>query len=134
MDTQNLTNINLLTMAQYNSITNPSANNLYAVETPAVITQCYSSGTEGYILFSNGLCIQYGKHARVTQEDTITLYKGYSTLDYIIQATFYNTGLNADGRPLLTYETNKTVNSFVFNSYTGYTGCYWMTIGYVDLG
>ncbi len=134
MYTQNLTNINFLTKSQYDNITNPSLSNLFAVETPAVITQCYSSGTEGYILFSNGLCIQYGKHARITQEDTITLYKEYSNLDYIVQATFYNTALNTDGRPLLTYETNKTVNSFVFNSYTSYTGCYWMTIGYVDLG
>lgn len=132
MQEQNFSNINFLSQSQYDSIETPLATDLYAVKIPAVIIECFCEGTEGYIVYSNKLCIQWGKYTRTSTNDTITLFKEYSNTDYNIQATFYHTTLNTDGRPLLLYETNKTVGSFVINSYTAYAGAYWQTIGYLE--
>lgn len=132
METKNFRNINFLTQTQYDNIEEPSKENLYAVKIPAVIVESYINGTDGYIVYSNKLCIQWGKHTRVSVNDTITLLKEYTNADYNIQATFYHTTLSTDGRPLLVYETNKAVNSFVINSYTAYVGAYWQTIGYLE--
>lgn len=104
----------------------------FAKKTSVYIKETHLNGTSGYILYSNGLCEQWGKAARSAASDTVTLLKSYKNVDYNLQISPYHTTLNTDGRPPLIYETSKAVDSFVFNLYTSYAGIYWKTSGYVN--
>jgi len=80
-------NINFLTKTQYDEITTPSTNELWAIETPVVI-ESYIGAGHGYLLYSNHTLIQWGKEYVNASPSTITfstnLLKNFSTADYSI--------------------------------------------------
>lgn len=99
-----------------------------------VLVKPYSNGTSWYNLFSDGWCEQGGQIARTAAKQSITLLQPYKDTDYSIFMQPYHTTASADGRPVLSFEgtDGKTTESFTYNSYTGYAGCYWRTRGYTD--
>lgn len=98
----------------------------------ATIIEWYESGTEGYILYSNNYCEQWGKAGRTAVSQAITLFKPYRDVNYGIMLQPYHTALSTDGRPPLVYNAETTTDGFTINLYTGYAGAYWRTYGFVQ--
>ena len=98
----------------------------------ATIIEWYESGTEGYILYSNNYCEQWGKAGRTSASQTITLFKPYRDVNYGIVLQAYHTTLSTDGRPPLVYNAETASDSFTINLYTGYAGAYWRTYGFIQ--
>ena len=98
----------------------------------ATIIEWYESGTEGYILYSNNYCEQWGKVGRTAASQAITLFKPYRDVNYGIVLQAYHTALSTDGRPPLVYNADTAPDSFTINLYTGYTGVYWRTYGFIQ--
>jgi hypothetical protein len=57
--TESLTNVTLLSKEQYDGISDPSKNELWAVETPVVVEN-YQNGTSWYRVYSDGWVEQGG--------------------------------------------------------------------------
>lgn len=118
------TNINFLSKEQYDEITNPAIDELWAVETPAVI-ETMNNGTSGYLAFSNGLIIQWGKQFAQATSFTVNLLKNYQFTDYNIQCT--DTGsvrVSFAASPLSTSQFT------VYSGTTNPINVYWYTVGY----
>ena len=98
----------------------------------ATIIEWYESGTEGYILYSNNYCEQWGKAGRTAASQAITLFKPYRDVNYGIVLQAYHTALSTDGRPPLVYNAETAPDSFTINLYTGYAGAYWRTYGFIQ--
>lgn len=100
----------------------------------AWIIDTYVNGTSGYILYSNGLCEQWGvtKSSRGGTPRTVTLIKAYSNSNYFVVLTSYEGG--SAGAQYNNFQcTKRTPESF-----TAKAGCNesivlgWQTIGYVE--
>lgn len=104
----------------------------------AYIVESYKNGTSGYIVYSNGLCEQWGI---ITLSDsglkTVSLIKKYVSSDYIATTSqFLASGGNT---PVDIYNgsmggSTKTPSSFMVirvNANTTYY-CNWRTIGYIS--
>lgn len=98
----------------------------------ATIIEWYESGTEGYIVYSNNYCEQWGKVGRTAVSQAITLFKPYRDVNYGIVLQAYHTALSTDGRPPLVYNADTAPDGFTINLYTGYAGAYWRTYGFVQ--
>jgi hypothetical protein len=98
----------------------------------ATIIEWYESGTEGYVLYSNNYCEQWGKAGRTATSQAITLFKPYRDVNYGIVLQAYHTALGTDGRPPLVYNAETKSDGFTINLYTGYAGAYWRTYGFVQ--
>ena len=96
------------------------------------IIDWYESDTEGYVVYSNNYCEQWGKVGRTAVSQAITLFKPYRDVNYGIQLQAYHTALSTDGRPPLVYNAETSKDSFTINLYTGYAGAYWRTYGFVQ--
>lgn len=97
------------------------------------IIDTYVSGTSGYVLYSNGLCEQWGSTKRSAggPTRTITLLKPYSNTDYFVVLTSYEGGSGA------AQYNNFQCTQKAFDSFKARAGCNesiamgWQTIGYV---
>ena len=98
----------------------------------ATIIEWYESGTEGYVVYSNNYCEQWGKAGRTAASQAITLFKPYRDVNYGIVLQAYHTALSTDGRPPLVYNVDTAPDGFTINLYTGYAGAYWRTYGFIQ--
>ena len=100
----------------------------------ATITSYTNSHSGGVIVYSNNYCIQFGKVTRSAATETITLARAYKDVDYAKFIQAFHTAASTDGRPPLVHEpttSGTTTDSFIVNIYTGYTGYYWRTEGFL---
>ena len=98
------------------------------------IKEFVTSGTDGYIVYSNGSCEQWGFVSNVGTSATINLYKEYSDIYYnktlgVTTNSANDTGGVSDVTVLQnTTDTSTTTTSFNISSLSG-VSVYWRTIG-----
>ncbi len=97
------------------------------------IIDYWEQGTEGYIVYSNGYCEQWG-FASTT--GTISLLKEYKDINYNVQVSTKETG-GGSGLPCSNY-SNQTTNSFFvrldYVTANRNAGAPWRTLGYLAEG
>ena len=102
------------------------------VEIPAII-DTYTNGANGYIVYSNGLCEQWGKSVEpMSTSVSISLLKNYKDTNYFVVATISGSNSKTTGA---TNVTSKTISSFNTESnYTAYANrdIDWFTTGYIS--
>lgn len=70
------------------------------------IKTIYTSGTSGYVIYSNGFCIQWGKSTSKTSgSQAVSLSKTYSNTNYQIQTTVYDTSTSATSSAVISAQT-----------------------------
>lgn len=110
-----------------------SADNL--VETP-VIVECYNLTGAGYIVYSNGLCWQWGNGTAPSTANTwgtkVTLYKKHAVNSYRIFLT--NHGNTSTAGALKFRGETKTESSFEVASSVQGTAFQWITFGQLAEG
>ena len=97
------------------------------------ITETYVNGASGYIVYSNGLCEQWGATTNSgTSSATVTLIKPYKDTNYNVLATKNSSdGKNPNNAASWNINT-KTVSSFLYSQGdSNGKGCNWRTIGYI---
>ena len=131
------TNINFLTKAQYSEISNPSMSELWAIETPNIV-ETNEDGEDGYIIWSNGYCEQWGRVAKALThaEVTVGLHKTMADVNYNCQITLYSstTGTHTssfNAEYVVAYDLK--VNSFkVYSSTEDNLKQMWRVSGYIS--
>ena len=103
-------------------------------ENIGVITTKYSSGANGYVVFSNNLCIQWGTFAKNTSYTQVSLLRNFSNANYCVVTTPNTDSVsNAVDTGGITYAAwifpaySKTTSSFRVKALS--TG-QWIAIGY----
>lgn len=79
--TSSLKNVNLLSRAQYDAISNPAEDELWAVESPCIV-ETYQNGTSWYRVYSDGWCEQGGKIITAGSNTTVQLLKEMDNTEY----------------------------------------------------
>lgn len=100
----------------------------------ATVTRTYSSGSSGYMVFSNGLCVQWGKYHGTIGAYTahaVSLALTYANTDYITLATGSPADYIVGAYPDTTSSFNIRARFYDddLGSYTITTDVYWTTIG-----
>lgn len=108
-------------------ITEALADKIGKTECKAYVTEAYQNGTSGYMVYSNGLCEQWGYS---TAGLKISFIKPYKDTNYAITMGLNIITNNIPVFSQISY-TDKTADSFVFSSSTGGPGA-WRTIGYIS--
>ena len=102
-------------------------------DTKPYITETYVNGTSGYVVYSNGLCEQWGISTIDSTYTTINLTKTYRDADYMVLLTFNDqTNVFIGGYPLCS--RSKKASFFVIADYNKVsTATYkgWYTKGYI---
>lgn len=92
----------------------------------------------GYVKFSNGLILQWGKHARTTDYEQITFPISFTNVNYTCISTSYDLNSNADVTAAYsgTYNSGKypeeqerTVSRFYVKTGSNAGGRDWIAIG-----
>ena len=97
-------------------------------ECPAYIKKFYINQTEGYVLYSNNLCVQWGQVGAINTK--ITLIKPYKSADYNI--TLGSSIQNACPSVTNVNEKDFTYTYTTINSSAKFLSGWWQTIGYVE--
>ena len=116
--TENLTNVNLLSKEQYDSVTSPSAEELWAVETPTVVETYAGGNGNWYRIYSDGWVEQGGTFGRAFSsytEKAITLLKPFDNVYYNITAIGSHTSALGEC-PTVKTKTNTRFSVIVYNS------------------
>lgn len=104
----------------------------------ATITNSYSSGSAGYIVYSNGLCIQWGKWTGTIgayASKTVTLAQSYKDTDFIVNVTADQAAYIIGGKPTAKDEFNhfsRFYDDDLGSATQPNANVYWRTIGYVS--
>jgi hypothetical protein len=77
METLGLKNVNLLTREQYDGVSVPAQDELWAVE-----VETYSNGTSWYRVYADGWCEQGGIMNGIDTGTSLTLIKPYKDTNY----------------------------------------------------
>lgn len=108
--TDKLKNVNLLTKAQYDGISNLASDELYAVETPTIVETYSDAAGNWYRIYSDGWIEQGGLYVgNNNQSGTLTLLKPYSDLDYIINLQQNRNGAATTNAPVIYGKTTSTI-------------------------
>lgn len=126
--TSTLSEIKVLSQSAFSSISSTNDSMLYFVEEQGSITE-YHSGTSGYIIFPDGLCIQWGQLSATTSGATQNLTKKYADTNYASYATTFSASRNAYVMSCI----NMTAQQIKIYAYTN-SPCKWMTIGQLASG
>lgn len=93
------------------------------------IIESYVNGTEGYNVYSNGYCEQWGQFFYVAN-GTITLLKEYKAPDYCILLTDTDVS-DTGGVATSTAVSNRTANSITLSTTSEADNIFWKTCGYI---
>ena len=93
------------------------------------IIESYVNGTEGYNVYSNGYCEQWGQFFYVAN-GTITLLKEYKAPNYCILLTDTDVS-DTGGVATSTAVSNRTVNSITLSTTSEADNIFWKTCGYI---
>lgn len=127
--TTNLSNIKIMSATNFANVATTLDDTLYFVESSLPKITEYHSGTSGYIIFPDGLCIQWGQLSATTSGATQNLTKKYADTNYASYATTFSASRN-------TYVmscTNTSAQQIKIYAYTN-SPCKWMTIGQLASG
>ena len=127
--TTDLSNIKIMSATNFANVLTTLDDTLYFVESSLSKITEYHSGTSGYIIFTGGLCIQWGQLSATTSGATQNLTKKYADTNYASYATTYSASRN-------TYVmscTNTSAQQIKIYAYTN-SPCKWMTIGQLASG
>lgn len=116
--TLRLKNINLLTKSQYDAISDPSIEELYAVEIPTVVETYSDDNGNWYRIYSDGWVEQGGTFGGAFSpytEKAITLLKPFDNVYYNITAIGSHTAALGDC-PAVKTKTNTGFSVIVYNS------------------
>lgn len=116
--TAQLKNVNLLTKAQYDGISDLALNELYAVETPTIVETYSDDNGNWYRIWSDGWVEQGGTFGAAFSsytEKTITLLKPFSDKYYHISAIGSHTSALGDC-PTVKTKTTTQFSVIVYNS------------------
>ena len=127
--TSTLADIKVLSQNAFSSVTTTNDDTLYFVEEEQSNITEYSSGTSGYIIFPNGLCIQWGQLNATTSGVTQNLTKTYADTNYATYAVAYVAGR---GNYMMSC-TNTSASQIKIYTYTN-CACKWTTIGQLASG
>lgn len=127
--TSNLSNIKVMSTANFANVTTTSDDTLYFVEATLPKITEYSSGSSGYVIFTNGTCIQWGQVSATTSGATQSLTKKYADTNYATYASVFNSSRVA--YTITCYNTS--ANQIKIFSSTACT-CKWLTIGKLASG
>lgn len=133
-------NINFLSQLQYAGVTNPSFEQIWAVETPSIVDFAQDASGNGYAVFSNDFCIMWGQVTRATTGGiTVTLPRedGYNNANYRVYATLRASDAYTSSATFPpTYTQSITNTTFVINANNASTtniGFFdWFTIGQIS--
>ncbi len=119
-------------MANHWCNTEPTTSSTASKARPVVIIENYVNGTSGYILYSNGLCEQWGHIGATGAVVTTTFIKPFKNTDYCIVSNFINgTTNNSFGARQISI-LSKTETSFkIDRDYADRGSTDWRAIGYV---
>lgn len=111
--------------------------NTPSIQAPYLKTS-YASGTSGYVIWSNGYCIQWGAVLGTTSvqgDKTITFAKTFKDKSFNFTFSYSNdknsTSMNDSGYEVYTSRTN---NSTIVHSTTNIHGYSWNVCGYLASG
>lgn len=97
----------------------------------AVLTT-YTSGNTGYVIYSNGLCAQWGmtSFAMRNNKTTISLPKTFANTNFSVTLGKFN---DRESNPFISSKTASTI--VASSAYTGSTAaagnCHWRAVGYL---
>ncbi len=95
------------------------------------IIESYVNGTEGYNIYSNGYCEQWGKIADTTTSGTVTYLKSFKDVNYNLQvADIINTTTDTGGGGNNPIGSDFTVNGFRYDKANTHWIC-WKASGYI---
>lgn len=109
MTTSNLSNINFMSLAQYNALETKNSNEIYNVEC-AVVVNSYNDGTNWFRKWSDGW-VEQGGIVPLTMK-TVTLMLGFQDENYTLLLTPY-IGTNAT-----VWVSERKTTTFSWNVYT----------------
>lgn len=128
-NTQNLTNINILNQEQFENISEPSKNELWAVK----IETFHDENGNWYRLYPDGWIEQGGRFLTSGTSGTLTFLKPMKDANYSImssESTFTNNSSDTSGVSECTYWSNFTDKSARYSCVKGRT-IFWEVKGYV---
>ena len=108
-------------------VTEALADKIGTTECKAYITETYENGTSGYVVYSNGLCEQWGVKPYISGQEIVKLLKNYINTDYNVQTT-YNSG-NLSNGAMCVY--NMTTTSFDVKLWST-QAVFWRACGYIS--
>lgn len=127
-----LSGIKLYSEANFANVSSTDDDKLYFVEDSGgggAITE-YVSGTSGYLIFPNGMCIQWGETTGSTSGVNQNLTKTYADTNYNLQVT-----LNmAVSSYYMCGGTKYSASRIKIYTYSSNFPCHWMTIGQLASG
>ena len=126
----NLSEIKIMSQANFDDLSALDQSKLYFVEAGAVVKETVISGTSGYIVFTSGACIQWGQVSASTSGATVNLTKTYSDTNFAVicspvgssKIQYVQTGYASSASAIK-----------VFNYSGSATSC-WLTIGQLAEG
>lgn len=127
--TTDLKNIRIMSEANFANVTTTSDDTLYFVESSLPKITENKSGTSGYVIFTDGTCIQWGQISATTNGTTQTLSKTYIDTKYATLATVFN-----NSRTSYVVNCNNTSGSQIKIFASTNCNCKWMTIGKLASG
>jgi hypothetical protein len=124
METLGLKNVNMLTKEQYDGVSVPATDELWAVE-----TETYSDEFGNwYRIYPDGWIEQGGKVAATAQGIVINLLKPYSNANYSVMRTNESSSTTgSSARMEGVYSLTKT--SFTVDGFSGVTSVIWEAKG-----
>lgn len=126
-------------IGSYTTDSNGNTNNIYSYgksstqyNPQATLIDIYENGASAYMLWSNGLCIQWGTISvgGGTANTTITLLKPYKNANYNIETTSYQTDWYNEWS--IGYR-NVTTSSFIVLTRSSNGEVKWVTHGFVSI-
>ena len=121
------------TTEQLSTLDTAKANIDFSNATKPYVTTVYRNGKNGYILFNNNYCIQWGmiSHSMLQRHsDTITLIKKYNNTNYVPVAVQY--GVQSDNSVSACGVTGIGSTSFTYYHTGGASGVVWFAGGVVS--
>lgn len=101
-------------------------------DTKPYITETYINSQSGYIIYSNGLCEQWGALINASTSGFVSLLKSFKDTNYCLVSSWGTTESSTDtgGYGAALGLSNKTISSFRYLSPSGYNFS-WLAIGYI---
>ena len=116
-------------------VTTPTTISTASLNKPAVVTENYLNGTDGYIKYSDGLIIQWGKTPAQSMYQTpipVNLLTSYSSTNFVVTATIAHNAVTNGTFGVYAYPS--AVNGIIIlpdsSADTIMASINWMTIGY----
>lgn len=87
------------------------------------IKTIYTSGTSGYVIYSNGFCVQWGKSTSKTSgSQAVSLSKTYANTNYQIQTSVDDTSTGAVSSAVISEQTSSSFSIIIVRANSSASG------------